>query len=153
MTIKLCECVPTSYEIGSPQDGEIAVTKLVLDKIVCIFCNVNVLKILLKVKKCICLTEIQGMNFFIITNQLHATMVSLGEVGTLPDEAIEMFSLVSSNGAMKASRQSSRIFFLGRVIVVSPHFHLCNLIIVLLQEILLLQKSSTFFNMLIIFTT
>ena len=88
MTVKLCDCViPTYNEIPSSQQGRITLTKLVLDEIFFMSCNViNALKNFLKIFESKGLTRIQGKNVSVITKQLHATVVSLDEVGTLPDE-------------------------------------------------------------------
>ncbi len=86
MTIKLCDSViPTFYnEITSSQQGGITLTKLVLDEIFFMSCDViNALKNFLKIFESKGLTHIQGKNVSVITKQLHAAVVSLDEVGTL----------------------------------------------------------------------
>ena len=47
---------------------------------------INALKNFLKIFESKGLTQSQGENVSIITKQLHAAVVSLDEVGTLPDE-------------------------------------------------------------------
>ncbi len=50
-------------------------------------CNViNAIKNFSKIFKSKYLTQIQGKNISVITNQLHAAVVSLDEVGAVPDE-------------------------------------------------------------------
>ncbi len=88
MTVELCDCVVSTYnEICSSQQGGITLTKLVLDENFCMFFNIiNTLKNFLKIFESNGLTLIQGKTVSMITKQLHAAVVSLGEVGTLPDE-------------------------------------------------------------------
>ncbi len=88
MTFELCDCViPTYNEIPSSQEGRITLTKLVLDEIFFMYCDViNALKNFLKIFESKGLTRIQGENDSVITKQLHAAVISLDEVGTLPDE-------------------------------------------------------------------
>ncbi len=77
----------TYNEIPSSQQGRITLTKLVLDEIIFMFCNaINTLKNFLKIFEGKGLTCIQGKNVSVITKQLHAAVVSLDELGTLPDE-------------------------------------------------------------------
>ncbi len=62
MIVELCDCaIPTNNEILSSQQGGITLTKLVLDKIFFISCNViNALKNFLKIFEIKGLTHIQG---------------------------------------------------------------------------------------------
>ncbi len=83
----LCCVVLTYNEISSSQQGGITLTKLVLDEIFFMSHNViNALKNFLKIFESKGLTRIQGKNVSVITKQLHAAVVSLDEVGALPDE-------------------------------------------------------------------
>ncbi len=79
MTVELRDCViPTYNEIPSSQQGGITLTKLVLDEIFFMSCNViNALKNLLKIFESKGLTHIQGKNVSVITKKLHAPVVSL----------------------------------------------------------------------------
>ncbi len=88
MTIKLCDrVIPTYNEIPSSHQGRNTLTKLVLDEIFFMPCDViNALNNFLKIFESKGLTWIQGKNNSVITNQLHITVVSLDEVGALPDE-------------------------------------------------------------------
>ncbi len=62
-------------------------TKIVLNEIIFMYCDlINTLKNFLKIFECISLTCIQGMSVSVITNHLHAPVVSLDEIGALPDE-------------------------------------------------------------------
>ncbi len=91
MTVKLSDCViPTYNDIPSSQQGRITLTKLVLDEIFFMSRNIiNALKNFLKIFESKGLTQIQGKNVSVITKQLHAAVVSLDEVGALPDETYE----------------------------------------------------------------
>ncbi len=88
MTVEFYDCViPTYNEIPSCQQGRITLTKLVWDEIFFMSHNViNALKNFLKIFESKGLTRIQGENVSVITKQLHAAVVSLNEVGMLPDE-------------------------------------------------------------------
>ncbi len=88
MTVKLCDCViPTYNEIPSSQQGWITLNKLVLDEIFFMSYNViNALKNFLNIFERKGLTHIQDKNVSVITKKLHAPVVSLDKVGTLPDE-------------------------------------------------------------------
>ncbi len=69
------------------QQGRITLTKLVLDEIFFMSCDViNALKNFLKIFESKGLSHIQGKNVSVITKQLNAAVVSLDEVGALPDE-------------------------------------------------------------------
>ncbi len=87
MTIELRDCViPTYNEIPTSQQGRITLTKLVLDEIFFVSHDViNALKNFLKIFESKGFTRIQGKNVSVITKQLHATVVSLDEVGTYGD--------------------------------------------------------------------
>ncbi len=62
-------------------------TKLDFDEIFFIFYDIiNALKNFLKIFESKGLTQIQAKNISVTTKQLHAAMVSLDEVGALPDE-------------------------------------------------------------------
>ncbi len=88
MTVELRDrVIPTYNEIPSSQQGGITLTKLVLDEIFFMSRDViNALKNFLKIFESKGLTRIQGENVSVITKQLHAAVVSLDEVGALPDE-------------------------------------------------------------------
>ncbi len=78
----------TTYnEICSCQQGRITLTKLVLDEIFLMSCNViNAHKNYLKISESKSLTYIHGKNFSVVTKELGAALVSLNKVGTLSDE-------------------------------------------------------------------
>ncbi len=110
MTVKLHDCViPTNNEICSSQQDWITPIKLVLDRL--FTCNViNALKNFLKINESKCLTHNQGKNISVITKQLHAAVVSLDEVNTFPDEAMEVSFMDLLRAVLKTSRQSFRPF-------------------------------------------
>ncbi len=88
MTIKLHDhVIPANNEICFSQQDRITLTKLGSDEIFFMSCNViNVIKNFLTSFESKGLTWIQGKNVSMITKQLHTTVVSLNEVGALPDE-------------------------------------------------------------------
>ncbi len=157
MTIKLCDCViPTNNEISSSQQGGITHTKLVLDEIFFISPNViDALNNFLKIFESKGLTWIQGKNVSVITKQLHAAMISLDEVGALPDETygdILCGFTECSNEDFKTVFQhlltQERIDHFSSHTTITTFFHGCLL---LLHP--LLPKSSEFFGMPMISTT
>ncbi len=88
-----------------------------------------------------------------ITKQLHDTVISLDEIGTLPDEIYGDILFVFPSAVMKTFRQSSSIFYLRRELIT---FHLVpslqlHPMVLLLNP--LLRKPSVFSVMQLIPTT
>ncbi len=88
MIVKLCDLViPIDNEIPSSQQGRITLNKLVLDEIFFMSWNViNTIKNCFKICLSKGLTHIQGNNISVITKPLHDAVVSMEEIGALPDE-------------------------------------------------------------------
>ncbi len=82
MTVNFHDCIiPTYNENPSSQQGGITLAKIVLDEMSCD--TINAIKSFFKIFESKGLTRIQGKNFSVISKQLHATVVSLDEVGIL----------------------------------------------------------------------
>ncbi len=112
MTVELCDCdIPTYNEIFSSQQGGIALTKLVLEKIFFISCNViNALKNFSKIFKSKGLIFIQGKNISVITNQLHLLWLVWIKLAPCQMKPMEIFFAVLPSLEMKTSRQFFSLF-------------------------------------------
>ncbi len=89
MTVKLYDDVIPSYnDISSSQQGGVTLTKLVLDEVFFTSWDViNTLKNFLMICESKGLIFVWGKNISIITEQLHAAVISLDNIGALPGEA------------------------------------------------------------------